>query len=66
LGKRSPNFFAHAHILLAQALKLPVVEVILTSTLHQPLVPFPARIACLARESLALDLVPVFAHCPEL
>lgn len=66
MGQWLPDLLAHRHVLLAQALQLAVVEVVLAPALHEPLVPFPARIARLGGESLPLDLVPVFARRAEV
>ena len=57
-----PDLLAHAHVLLAQPLELPVVKFVLAAALHQPLVALPARVARLPREGFPLDLVPVLAH----
>lgn len=64
-GKRLPDLLAHRHVLLAQPLELPVVEFVLTATLHQALVPLPARVARLGWEGITLDLVPVLARGPQ-
>ncbi len=61
-GQRLPDLLAHAHVLLAQPLELPVVKLVLAAALHQPLVALPARVARLPREGFPLDLVPVLAH----
>lgn len=59
LGQGLPDFLAHAHVLLTQALELARVPVISTLPLHQAFVPFPARVARLGREVVCLNLAPV-------
>src|SRR4051794_38161161 len=62
LGKWLPNLLAHAHVFLAQTLKLSVVKVVLTTALHETLVAFSACVSGLSWEGFALDLIPVLAH----
>lgn len=62
LGQRLPDLLAHAHVLLAQALKLPSIPVIGTLALHKTFVPFPARVARLRGEVVGLNLAPVLAR----
>jgi len=65
-SQRLPDLLAHAHVLLAEPLQLAVVKVVLTPALEQALVPLAAGIARLAREGVALNLVPVLAAGAQL